>query len=213
MVTPNTLWLTGGENPDLIGTSEYVKLTDDALVTFEGPKLLLNILAHCMVALNETTFMMIGGGNYDVYDTNATFMIHQDSDIWIEGPSLEIPRKLFGCGVLKVAEARIHYVVVSGGTTVLSGQSVEFLDLNDMDKGWFPGPYLPIPLYSHSMVATENSLVVIGGYSTDYSKNLFELTCLETGCKWKEMDHKLKIGRAYFVAMMVPDTLTNCEDF
>ena len=103
MVTPNTLWLTGGENPDLIGTSEYVKLTDDALVTFEGPKLLLNILAHCMVALNETTFMMIGGGNYDVYDTNATFMIHQDSDIWIEGPSLEIPRKLFGCGVLKVA--------------------------------------------------------------------------------------------------------------
>ena len=120
---------------------------------------------------------------------------------------------LFGCGVLKVAEARIHYVVVSGGTTVLSGQSVEFLDLNDMDKGWFPGPYLPIPLYSHSTVATENSLVVIGGYSTDYSKNLFELTCSETGCKWKEMDHKLKIGRAYFVAMMVPDTLTNCEDF
>ena len=46
MVTPNTLWLTGGENPDLIGTSEYVKLTDDALVTFEGPKLLLNIFSE-----------------------------------------------------------------------------------------------------------------------------------------------------------------------
>ena len=217
MVAPNTLWLTGSIDEysmDFIGTSEYVKLTDDALVSFEGPKLPLDVLGHCMVALNESTFMMIGGGNDDVYDTNATFMIHQDSDIWIEGPSMEIPRRVFGCGALKVAEAGIHYAVVSGGTTILSGQSVEFLDLNDMDKGWFPGPYLPIPLHAHSMVATENSLVAIGGVTTDgtTTNDLFELTCSETGCKWKEMEQKLKIGRSNFVAMMVPDSLTNCED-
>ena len=214
MVTPNTLWVTGGEYPDPIGTSEYVVLTDNDLVAFEGPKLPLDVKFHCMVALNETTYMMIGGGTNDVYDTNATFMIHQDSDTWIEGPSLEIPRRAFGCGVLNMSEVGIHYAVVSGGPTVLSEQSVEFLDLNDMDKGWFPGPYLPIRLYAHSMVATENSLVVIGGVTDgEYSKDLFELTCSETGCKWREMEQKLTIGRSNFVAMMVPDTLTNCEEF
>ena len=65
------------------------------------------------------------------------------------------------------------------------------------------------------MVSTENSLVVIGGVDNfdedSVSKDLFELCCLESGCQWREMEPKLKVGRSHMVAMMVPDDLTNCE--
>ena len=84
-----------------------------------------------------------------------------------------------------------------------------------MKRGWFPGPYLPKPLLAHSMVSTENSLVVLGGVDNfdedSVSKDLFELSCLESGCQWREMEQKLKVGRSHMVAMMVPDDLTNCE--
>ena len=171
-----------------------------------------------MLALNETTFMLTGGGNSYEFETNTTLLMQE---YWIEGPRLEIPRRVHACGILNAPNGT-RYAVVSGGASVLSQQSVEFLDLDRMDLGWFPGPYLPKPLYAHSMVATENSLVVIGGLEKTngdddedgvVSKDLFELTCKEGGqCQWREMEQKMQIGRSNMVAMMVPDHLTNCDD-
>ena len=85
--------------------------------------------------------------------------------------------------------------------------------MNDMKRGWFPGPYLPKPLLAHSMVSSKNSVVILGGLDNvdGVSKDLFELSCLETGCQWREMEQKLKVGRSHMVALMVPDDLTNCE--
>lgn len=217
----DVLWITGGENPQPTGTSEFVFMFNGTLNTIEGPRLPVNVLGHCMIALNENTFMLIGGGNAYEYDTNTTFIIRPKdvknnttlNEDWIEGPKLEIPRRVHACGIVNVPGTK--YAVVSGGASTLSRQSVEFLDINDMQRGWFPGPYLPKPLLAHSMVSTENSLVVIGGVDNfdedSVSKDLFELSCLESGCQWREMEPKMKVGRSHMVAMMVPDDLTNCE--
>ena len=214
----NSLWITGGEDPQPTGTSEFVTLADGNLYNYEGPRLPVNVLGHCMLALNETTFMLTGGGNSYEFETNTTLLMQE---YWIEGPRLEIPRRVHACGILNAPNGT-RYAVVSGGASVLSQQSVEFLDLDRMELGWFPGPYLPKPLYAHSMVATENSLVVIGGLEKTngdddedgvVSKDLFELTCKEGGqCQWREMEQKLQIGRSNMVAMMVPDHLTSCDD-
>jgi hypothetical protein len=53
-------------------------------------------------------------------------------------------------------------------------------------------------------------VIVIGGYSAADQSSIYKLICDELGCTWSEMEQQLKIGRAYLVAMLIPDTLTNC---
>jgi hypothetical protein len=56
-------------------------------------------------------------------------------------------------------------------------------------------------------------VIVIGGYSpTDGTKqsSMHKLICDQLGCKWSEMEQQLKIGRRDLVAMLIPDTITNC---
>ena len=61
------------------------------------------------------------------------------------------------------------------------------------------------------MVNYEGSVIAIGGYDyDDYSKSLFKLECSDE-CQWKEMSQKLAEGRTDFVAMTIPDEMTNCQ--
>jgi hypothetical protein len=51
-------------------------------------------------------------------------------------------------------------------------------------------------------------VIIFGG--SDQS-SLYQLNCDdESGCKWDEMEQRLKVARSDFVAMIIPDRLTNC---
>ena len=74
------------------------------------------------------------------------------------------------------------------------------------------GPDLPKPLFWHQMVSVDGAVIAIGGYSNvnGYSKSLYKLACSQE-CHWKEMSQKLTVARSSFVAMTIPDEMTNCQ--
>ena len=51
MLTPDIFWITGGEDPQPTGTSEFVGLVNNSLVVEDGPELPLDVLGHCMISL------------------------------------------------------------------------------------------------------------------------------------------------------------------
>jgi hypothetical protein len=53
-------------------------------------------------------------------------------------------------------------------------------------------------------------VIVIGGYFYGDQSSMYKLICDQLECKWSEMEQQLKIARSYLVAMLIPDTLTNC---
>jgi hypothetical protein len=70
-------------------------------------------------------------------------------------------------------------------------------------------------LWNASLVPSPDGqgVIVIGGYSTtDHAdqSSIYKLICDQLECKWSEMEQQLKIPRDLFVAMLIPDTLTNC---
>jgi hypothetical protein len=61
--------------------------------------------------------------------------------------------------------------------------------------------------------SVERCIILIGGYSPTDNANhssIYKLICDQLGCKWSEMKQQLKIARNTSVAMLIPDTLTNC---
>jgi hypothetical protein len=77
------------------------------------------------------------------------------------------------------------------------------------------GPKLPKKLSSASLLPSPDGqgVILIGGWSyTDNAdqSSMYKLICDQLGCKWSEMEQQLKIARSSLVAMLIPDTLTNC---
>jgi hypothetical protein len=53
-------------------------------------------------------------------------------------------------------------------------------------------------------------VILIGGTNDDITGTLYQLNCEESGCKWDEMEQKLKVSRSLIVAFLIPLNLTNC---
>jgi hypothetical protein len=69
-------------------------------------------------------------------------------------------------------------------------------------------------LYAASLVPSPDGqgVIVIGGYSNGdgVQSSMYKLICDQLECKWSAMEQQLKIARSHVVAMLIPDTLTNC---
>jgi len=63
------------------------------------------------------------------------------------------------------------------------------------------------------MVSVNGTVVAIGGLNNDgYSNAIFQLVCSALDeCVWVEMAQKLSVARGNFVAMTIPDEMTNCQ--
>ena len=80
------------------------------------------------------------------------------------------------------------------------------------------GPNLPKPLRWLNMVSVDGTVIAIGGYGGfggewshgDYSNSLYKLVCSQK-CRWIELAQKLTVARYGFVAMTIPDEMTNCR--
>jgi hypothetical protein len=118
------LLVTGGSDGSAILSSAEM-LTEDGWGSNIPPFPFL-IHEHCMVAINSTTTMIIGGCYYNpgkAYLVNI-FYFTLGTDGWTEGPALNYPRRYHSCGhIRRDKEGQELSIIVAGGNC---GQDIRF---------------------------------------------------------------------------------------
>jgi hypothetical protein len=106
---------------------------------------------HCIVKINSSTLLSIGGQNGKNV-LSSTFFYNAQYNKWTPGPVLTNSRSALSCGILKRKNPDSNQmqkiVVAAGGTNCNCRPSVELLYLNSDDSphgGWEKGPELPTP--------------------------------------------------------------------
>jgi hypothetical protein len=90
--------------------------------------------------------------------------------------------------------------------------SVEILD--EGSNEWQTGSELPFGIYRSQMVEDQNGgVVLIGGESSSVYNldTLFQLPHGGQDAVWTKMERKMKTGRGYHTAFMVPDSSVDCS--
>jgi hypothetical protein len=204
--------VTGGYN------ASFSFLNNAEMLTEEGwesniPSLPVTIKAHCMVTVNSTTVMVIGGFQ-NKRISRKTFYFTFGEEKWTEGP--ELKNKRFGhiCGkIRRNKESQEMSIIVAGGFddgSYLS--SVEFLD--EGTNEWQTGPELPFGIDESQMVEDQNGgVVLIGGRSLSLEglDTLYQLPHGGQDAVWTMMEQKMKTGRNRHTAFLITDNIVDCS--
>jgi hypothetical protein len=208
------LLVTGGYD----GSGYAVYLNSAEMLTEEGwesniPSLPVTISAHCMVTVNSTTVMAIGGYQNRQW-SGKTFYFTFGEESWTEGPALMDKREYHSCGKIRRNKERQELsIIVAGGydgSSFLS--SVEILD--EGSNEWQTGPELPFGIYGSEMVEDQNGgVVLIGGYSSSGDKldTLYQLPHGGLDAVWTKMEQKMNTGKYAHTAFLVPDNIVDCS--
>jgi len=168
---------------------------------------------HCLVKINSTTVLSIGGyyrsrGFFNSHD--STYFYNAQINKWTPGPPLIKPRSGSSCAILEWKNPKHNkfekVVVVAGGD---KNSTVELLDLNDDDTNkndWIFGPSVPYSDKESTMIGYNNSVILIGGYD---GQHLYQLSSPDE--PWILMKQMLKIRRKWHVSFLVPDEIVNCR--
>ncbi len=207
------LLVTGGYD----GSGTHLNSAE--LLTEEGwesniPFLPNTITRHCMVTVNSTTVMAIGGRQNNQC-SGKTFYFTFGEESWTEGPELKIERGYHSCGkIRRNKESQEMSIIVAGGydgSPYLS--SVEILD--EGSNEWQTGPELPFGIRLSEMVEDQNEgVALIGGDSSSSVGDLDTLYQLSHGgqdAAWTKMEQKMKTGRAWHTAFLVPNNIVDCS--
>jgi hypothetical protein len=207
------LLVTGG----IDGSGSYLNSAE--MLTEEGwesniPSLPVTIRYHCMVTVNSTTVMVIGG-NQNYLGSRKTFYFTFGEEHWTEGPKLKYRRAHHSCGkIRRNKESQEMSIIVAGGSdrdfSYLS--SVEIL--HEGSNEWQFGPELPFGITNSQMVEAQNGgVVLIGGESSsvDNLDTLYQLPNAGWDSVWTKMQQKLKTGRRHLMAFLVPDNIVECS--
>ncbi len=203
-----SLWVTGGAGRK---TTEYVSPGKESVY---GPDLPASRLGHCLVQLDKETYMIIGGFASD--GTRSSYLFHVENQTWTRGPNLSREKVYITCQVLETSNGAERIVVVAGGyiapdpfddiDTWIIGSSGDFVRLNTV---------LPVKMFGASSIVTSDkkSMVIVGGFDRDsYFSSLIKITCRSAkDCMVEEMEQKLRVARDSSVAMLVPDSMANCN--
>jgi hypothetical protein len=194
-------------------------LNSAEMLTEEGwesniPSLPVTIFAHCMVTVNSTTVMAIGGYQNGQY-SGKTFDYTFGEESWTEGPELKNKRGYHSCEKIRSnKESQEKSIIVAGGyfdgSSYLS--SVEIL--HEGSNEWQTGPDLPFGIYISQMVEDQNGgVVLIGGRSPSVGTldTLYQLPHGGQDAVWTKMEQKMKTGRYSHTAILVPDNLVDCS--
>ena len=74
---------------------------------------------HCMVQLNSTTVMVIGGSQGRESQSPKTYFFNMESKVWSEGPQLHYGRSGHGCATIRRDnQSDLFSVIVAGGVTL-----------------------------------------------------------------------------------------------
>jgi hypothetical protein len=130
-----TLWMTGGQLDDTRRTksTEFVQLTG----TTPGPDLPLEVSNHCLVSLNETTLLLMGG-YISGGASNSTYYYNTDHKTWTDGPSMITGKAQHSCALFKSPQhGHTDTVIVTGGYNSGYPASPEILNLDS--NSWRSG--------------------------------------------------------------------------
>jgi hypothetical protein len=206
------LLVTGGwdENWDTLNTSEI--LTEDGWES-NIPLLPVTISYHCMVTINSTTVMVIGGIQ-NGQTTGDIFYFTFGTDTWTPGPALNNKRTRHKCGKIRRNKESHEMSIIAAGGFYSESQlsSVEILD--EGSNEWKTGPELPSEIEQSQMVEDQNEgVILIGGYSSSHGllDTLYQLPHGGQGADWTPMVQKLQIARYRHTAFLVPDSAVNCS--
>jgi N-acetylneuraminic acid mutarotase len=188
------------------------------MLTEEGwesniPSLPVTVAAHCMVTVNSTTVMAIGGYQNGQY-SGKTFYFTVGEESWTKGPELKIKRSSHSCGkIRRDKESQEMSIIVAGGSDDSSYlSSVEILD--EGSNEWQTGPELPFAIGFSQMVEDQNGgVVLIGGYSSSVGilDTLYQLPHGGQDAVWTKMEQKMTTRRREHTAFMVPDNIVDCS--
>ena len=77
-----------------------------------------------------------------------------------------------------------------------------------------------MPIKGQTLITYKDTFLAVGGVVDDQGLDplidgtqIYQLKCSSTNCEssyWHKMEQSLVIGRKFAVAMMIPDTLTDC---
>jgi hypothetical protein len=177
------------------------------------PSLPVTIHCHCMVTVNSTTVMVIGGIQNDQC-SRKTFYFTFGAESWTEGPELKNKRRYHSCGkITRDKHSQEMSIIAAGGSDGFFSylSSVEILD--EGSNEWQTGPELPFGILQPQMVEYQNGgAVLIGGWSSsaDRLDTLYQLSHGGKDAVWTKMEQKMKTGRRGHTAFMVPDNIVDC---
>ena len=108
------------------------------------------LIRHCIIKINDDLVMVTGGQTVlDEDPTESKRLFEKNTHFfsfshqrWIPGPDMSLARREHACGTFLMGDETI--MVVAGGAMVVEDKakrtdSVEFLSLQNLDKGWFNG--------------------------------------------------------------------------
>jgi hypothetical protein len=207
------LLVTGGYDGSFSSLNSAEMLTEEGWES-NMPSLPVTIYAHCMVTVNSTTVMVIGGFQNGQDFSGKTFYFTFGEASWTEGPELKNKRRYHSCGkIRRNKESQEMSIIVAGGYDGSSRlSSVEIL--HEGSNKWQTGPKLPFGIDGSQMVEDQNGgVVLIGGYSPSVGTldTLYQLPHGGQDAVWTKMEQKMKTGRAWQTAFLVPDNIVDCS--
>ncbi len=191
-------------------------LNSAEMLTEEGwesniPALPVTIYAHCMVTINSTTVMVIGGIQNGQF-SGKTFYFTFGEKPWTEGPELKNKRDYHSCGkIRRNKESQEMSIIVAGGYDGSLLSSVEILD--EGSNEWQTGPELPFGIHESQMVEDQNGGVyLIGGRRIFITLDtLYQLPHVGQDAVWTKMEQKMQTGRSRHTAIMISDNIVDCS--
>ncbi len=158
--------------------------------------------------------MAIGGYQNDFVSGNTFYFTFGETS-WRVGPALKTKRAQHSCGRIMPDQTNQQMsVLVVGGT---DGKGSSFSSVEILDGGaseWRNGPALPFAIAYSQMVEDQyGGVVLIGGIVSILNRYdiLYQLPHAGIDAKWSEMEQKLKTGRYYHSAFLVPDNSAGCS--
>ncbi len=205
------LLITGGYDGSGLDLNSAEMLTEEGWES-NMPSLPVAIDGHCMVTVNSTTVMAIGGYQYGQY-SGKTFYFTFGEESWTEGPELKNKREGHSCGkIRRNKESQEMSIIVAGGYDGSFLSSVEILDEDSNE--WQTGPELPFGIVYSQMIEDQNGgVVLIGGRSSSVNNldTLYQLPHGGQDAVWTKMEQKMNTGRREHTAILVPDNTVDCS--
>jgi len=198
-----SLFVTGGEN-------EFGNVTKSAEFLLGNkweikPDMPGDLYLHCMVFLNSTIAMVIGGWNSHRVSLNATFFYNAATEKWTEGPPLNQQRTAHSCGrIRKNSQSHQISIIAVGGWS--GGGLLSSTEVFDEVAGvWNFGPELPTGVDRAELVEDPTGGVILVGGA------IHRLQHAGPDANWIKMPQSLKTERYNHAAFLVSDEYAKCS--
>ena len=217
----NRLFVTGGTRDigpaSIETTTEFV--LQDQTATIRGPDLPMALTFHCLIQVNSSTSMLIGGSSNNIHKSDKAFYYNAKPMSWeLVGSRLRQGRFFHSCG--KVLKDGKHVIVAAGGyvdNEKRGSRSTEIIRIGNGGGGeeFQPGPDLPRRIRAAAGITDgQGRFLVVGGIDESKdasSKLIYALQSRNQDLTWSTLIQELSTGWHANVVMLIPDALVTCR--